>query len=234
MTGTSECEIQAFFEGWQLYQQVIAGNYMMHVNVISELETVLADCYKPGLTVLELGCGDAHVLHQALRGRRIAHYLGIDLSAPALDFARDRLDSIVDDLRLYPDTMANVERYAERRYDLIIAGYSLHHLRQNEKRSLLGLLHTRLADGGELFVYDVFRDDDETRAAYLERGMRCFRERWSSLSEEQLDRVARHVMEQDHPESRSGWEQLIADAGFSGCDWRLDDPDRLFAVARSR
>lgn len=228
----NEQAIRDFFQGWQLYQQVIAGNYMLHEQIAEQLRTVLQPRMHPGMAVLELGCGDAYVLSRVLAGSRIAHYRGIDLSAPALDFARQNLAGLAADVQLHADTMQKAADYVDRRYDLIIAGYSLHHLVEQDKRALLGWLRRQLTEGGELFVYDVFRRDGESREHYLQRCVDAFRAQWSSLNPAQHARVAEHVLQQDYPESLASWERLARDAGFGRCEWLLRDAGELFGISR--
>ncbi|MCB1865391.1 MAG: class I SAM-dependent methyltransferase [Chromatiales bacterium] len=227
-------DIQSFFEGWQLYQQVIAGNYMLHNEITDQMRRALGGLLHVDMNVLEVGCGDAYVLSQALEGNEIAHYRGIDLSAPALEFARKNLDGRVRDIQLHADTMQRSADYADRPYHLIVAGYSMHHLENDEKRELLAWMHDQLTDDGEIFVYDVFRRDDETREQFLERSVRCFRDQWADLSEDQLSRVSAHVLNQDHPESIPSWEAIAARAGFADCMWTFRDPYDLYAVVRMR
>lgn len=229
-----EQQVQSFFESWQLYQKIIAGNYMMHVEVIGCLKHVFQQCYKPTMSILELGCGDAYVLTKTLGGRSIAHYCGIDLSSQALQLAKENLAEKVVDISLHVANMQLAENYTDRQYDLIILGYSLHHLGSSDKQTILGWAADQLNEGGELFVYDEFREDTETREDYLYRCTQIFRQQWQAMTEAQLDRVVEHVLNQDFPESLSSWKKMVRVAGFNSCEWMLRDSQNLWGVVRLR
>src|ERR1019366_5925891 len=59
----------SFFDTWDIYQKVVAGNYMFHREIGAELKRVLRAQFdgRP-ISILDLGCGDAAALVPLLEG----------------------------------------------------------------------------------------------------------------------------------------------------------------------
>jgi len=78
-------EVREFFNAWAIYRKVLANNYMHHREIYQAVTELLAEQWETRpFKLLDLGCGDASFLAQALQGRAIQHYTGFDLSDPAL------------------------------------------------------------------------------------------------------------------------------------------------------
>ena len=70
---------------------------------VLELATALVGVLLPGEAVVELGCGDARILH-AVRTMRPGHYLGIDIDPMRLRLGRNRcpnLELVCSDIFAY-------------------------------------------------------------------------------------------------------------------------------------
>ena len=80
-----------FNEQWWLYQKVLRNNYMGHKEIYSILHEFLLRYDQKPLKILDLGCGDASFVSQALLNTTMNFYCGIDLSEPALEIARDNM-----------------------------------------------------------------------------------------------------------------------------------------------
>ena len=103
-------EIRACFEGWDLYTTVIEQNYMIYTEVLSYLVRRLTELGWLDLSILEVGCGDAHVVSEMGRFFTIERYCGIELSRMALDFAAKKLKGKVQDLELINEDMVEKMR----------------------------------------------------------------------------------------------------------------------------
>src|SRR5688572_16925445 len=85
-------ETNGFFNRqWQTYHRVVDCNYMKHRELAVLLQDYLLAAFRRPYTLLDLGCGDAVFTAQALRGTQLCSYVGVDLSEPALDLARQTL-----------------------------------------------------------------------------------------------------------------------------------------------
>src|SRR5262249_43482807 len=80
-----------FEQEWLTYRKMVDNNYTFHREAYAELHRALVDEMARPFRFLDIACGDASVTVTALRGTRIAHYRGIDLSQAALDLARGAL-----------------------------------------------------------------------------------------------------------------------------------------------
>jgi predicted RNA methylase len=73
---------------------VIAANYMAHEQVYNLLHVILLNEAKDGFVFADLACGTAPFSAAALSGTDVSRYIGIDISMPSLDVAKDALSPI--------------------------------------------------------------------------------------------------------------------------------------------
>ena len=90
---TNTSALNLFQRDWQTYRKVVENNYMFHREVYRRLRQILMEAPRP-FRFLDIACGDASASVEALKGTRVSHYHGIDLSAPALDLAREVLTTL--------------------------------------------------------------------------------------------------------------------------------------------
>ena len=129
--------------------------------------TVLA---KPKATVLDIGFGTG-ALTAKLYEQGCTIY-GQDFSARMIELAAAKMPGA----HLYRGdfTLGLAEPLRQRRYDFIIATYSLHHLTDPQKTVFLTDLLNRLNEGGRILIGDVAF---ETRAA-LDRCRKTAGDEW--------------------------------------------------------
>ena len=80
-----------FQHQWQLYRKFVDNNYFYHHEVYGQLHRILVDEVVQPFRFLDIACGDARATVETLRGMRVAHYYGIDLSQAALELASKAL-----------------------------------------------------------------------------------------------------------------------------------------------
>src|SRR5690606_28447102 len=119
---------------------------------------------QPGMTALELGCGAGWLtLAMAQRG---AHATGLDISAQALEIARNYAASIRDSITgsvTYEVADLNMLDLPPDHYDVIAVKGTLHHLLRLDH--VIEQLHRALKPGGLLWVSD--SDGEEATATVL-------------------------------------------------------------------
>ena len=80
-----------FQEQWATYRKLVDSNCLSHAQVGGLLQDSLNDAFAGAVSFLDIACGDASMMKTALRGTKVRHYHGIDLSQAALDLAAANL-----------------------------------------------------------------------------------------------------------------------------------------------
>ncbi len=82
--------------------------------------------------VLDIGCGTGSLLHEIRQRHTVAELFGIDISAPMLDLARDKLGSAITlinaDCRQLP--------FPDNYFDVVVSSSVLHYLEQQQEEIL--------------------------------------------------------------------------------------------------
>jgi SAM-dependent methyltransferase len=109
------------------------------------------------LMVLDVGCGNGRfALHLKEFYAKPFHYLGVDISAPALERARDQLTDMGSVTLRQHDLIAAAQLLppeAQRSFSLIVAFGLLHHVPgRHQRRALLAELAERLEYQGILAI----------------------------------------------------------------------------------
>lgn len=207
-------QIRAFFNHWHIYRTIIRENYMQHREIAAALRQVLQSRYaERSFAVLDLGCGDAHLSTEVLQGLPLAYYCGVDLSDMALRYAQENLHAISCEKNFLQDDLAHAISHAPRQFEVILAGFSLHHLSYEAKAAFFRACANALKPDGIFLLYDVVNRENETRQAYLERQWQTYSQ-WAQLTPEQLSMVKEHVFEKDYPESFDTLTRLARSNGF--------------------
>jgi 2-polyprenyl-3-methyl-5-hydroxy-6-metoxy-1,4-benzoquinol methylase len=80
-----------FQRQWATYRKLITSNDLSHREVGAILHDTLNQAFASPFAFLDIACGDASMMKTALRGTKVRHYHGIDLSQPALELAAANL-----------------------------------------------------------------------------------------------------------------------------------------------
>ena len=234
MNGCSNStDVGTFFDKeWELYNKVITLNYMAHREVLEILRKFFHSVPSHAFSVLELGCGDASLLSSALQGTKIETYCGVDLSHYALTIAEDNM-------RLYDfnkcfiegDLLEEVGSFRAE-FDIIVAGYSFHHLIKDEKVQFFKKCRAALKSQGVLILYDEVCNPGENRHGFIKRFSRICTQEWSRLIHEEISLICDHVEKNDYPETFEFYKQLAQDNGFRDPQMLFHDKHNLYGVFR--
>lgn len=205
-----------FFQAWQTYQLVIRHNYMRHREVIAVLESWRAGSPHPPVSILDLGCGDALVTTTVFGRQRGIRYCGVDLSGAALVLAQERTRGLDWRTEWIEADLLSAVRQMHRQFDLVIAGYSLHHLGERDLEEALQRVNRVLREQGSLVVYDSLRRGDESRDAYVGRFLTTIDTSWEALDLAQRKAIRDHVQSCDFPMDLAQWTLLSARSAFAG------------------
>ncbi|UOA08059.1 class I SAM-dependent methyltransferase [Methylobacter sp. S3L5C] len=199
---TSHKEVGEFFNAWTIYRKVLTNNYMHHRGIYQAVTTLLNDQWAmQPFKLLDLGCGDASFIAQALHGASIQHYVGFDLSDPALALAAENIAPLGCQVELINiDFMEGLAQTKER-FDIVFTSYALHHLSREEKAEFFRLAHGVLTENGLLLIIDVMRESNESLPSYLDNYCQWVREEWLQLDEQELTAIIQHIRHNDLPEN---------------------------------
>jgi SAM-dependent methyltransferase len=222
--------LEIFRQQWELYRKFLKYDYLSNAGAYVELNRFLKGRIARPFDFLDLACGDASGVVEALAGTRIAHYRGIDLSAPALELAQENLKALACGVALDEADFTHVMRGRTRDADIVWISLSLHHLETVDKRQLMREIGQHMRVDGAFLIYEPTREDGEDRPAYLDRFEEIGRKDWTELSAEEFEEAMAHVRGCDLPETVSGWIALGREAGFSSIVELYRSPDDLFRL----
>ena len=221
-------DTEKFFNQWAIYQRVIAENYMVHAEIAMTLQRFLQALPLHRLRFLDLGCGDAFIAKKILAACELEQYCGVDLSPTALQFAEANLKALACTKHfITEDLTVSIAGY-QQEFDIICAGYSLHHLQLVEKQNFFKLCANALKVNGYFLMYDLIRIEPETRSQCLQRHWQTYSQ-WA-FSESELSSIKTHVFAQDHAESSQSLNVMATNAGFKSMENLYVDQQNLFAV----
>jgi SAM-dependent methyltransferase len=222
--------METFRHQWEVYSKVVDNDYLSHQAVAAVLHRELIEKVNRPFRFLDLACGDARLAVAALEGTRVTHYHGIDLSAPALALARERVEVLTCPIELEQADFVSAMRERSEPRDIVWIGLSLHHLQTRDKQLVMRAVRATIGDGGRLLIYEPACHEQEDRLAYLDRFEQTAHSAWAALTREEWAIILAHVRAADFPEPPSVWTQLGRDAGFSEVRQLFSDPIRLSTV----
>lgn len=130
------------------YTDVMIRCVPPYMELISSFVKHLPDNFKPE-SILELGCGNGNITAQLITHFPKATFNLVDASAEMIALCRKQFR---DFEVIYSNTYFQDFEFEENAYDLIVAGFSLHHLDDKEKRSVFKKIYRSLKKGG-IFSY---------------------------------------------------------------------------------
>ena len=207
-------ETSLFRKSWSLYDAIVERNYMYHQEIYGCVAARLAARRNDGAyALLDLGCGNARFLSPCLQTAPPSRYEGVDLSAAALDEARDHLRHVANVTLRHEDMLRAVQE-SKSSFDVIFTGFAVHHLDSTSKQALFHACAHRLTPGGELILVDVVREEGQTRAQYLEKYLAMMRSEWIGLPADQIEEACEHVSAFDFPETLSELTRMAAESSL--------------------
>ena len=207
-------EVALFRSHWSVYDAITENNYMFHREIYALVGGELAVRHPHGgAAILDLGCGNARFLAPYLRAAAPRRYVGVDLSAAALEEARGYLEGLSGVELQLNDMLQTAQTIAEK-FDFIFSGFAVHHLASTGKQALFQACAQRLAAGGGFLLVDVIREEAQTREQCLEGYLQMMRSSWTNVPPELLEQACGHVATHDFPETLSELIRMGQSAGF--------------------
>jgi ubiquinone/menaquinone biosynthesis C-methylase UbiE len=156
---------------------------------------------RPGLEVLEIGCGTGTMAILAARGG--AEVLGFDVSGAMLEVARRKIDTsgMSDRIRIEEMGVSGMDKLADDRFDLVVSTLVFSELSRDERLYALRHAHRVLRPGGRLAIAD------EVKPRTLARRLAHGAVRIPLL-------VATFALTQTTTSAVDGLAALVSEAGF--------------------
>jgi len=221
-----------FQQQWATYGKLVAENSLSHHEVGGLLHANLCEHFTSPLCFLDIACGDASIMPEALRGIAVRHYHGIDLSQPALALAAANLAALPCEVDLDHRDFFEALTHRTEHADAAWCSLSIHHLKTDNKIDMLKAIRAALGARGVFLLYEPSCRDGEDRAGYLERFRQTNRRLWKVLSETEWDQIWEHVSTCDFPESAAGWLEIGRMAGFGSGRQLFTDRTDLYRLFR--
>lgn len=224
--------LDQFQQQWSTYEKLISENSLSHREITDILHATLADEFASPFNFLDIACGDASVMPEALRNVPVRHYHGIDLSQPALELAATSLNELPCEVDLdHRDFFEALKRRTEH-VDAAWCSLSIHHLAKDNKLDVLTAIRDALGGGSIFLLYEPTCIDGEDRAGYLERFQQTNNQLWDYLSEPEWMQIWDPVSICDFPESAADWLEIGRAAGFSSGRQIYTDPTNFYRLFR--
>ena len=167
--------------------------------------------------LLDLGCGAGNFTLSVLRQVSPLNCTLVDLSRPMLERARERVRAATTGTVEIIQADMRELAFEANRFDTILAGAVLHHLRDDcDWREMFLRLYQWLRPGGFLFVADLVVFDDPAVQALMWRRYGLYLE--SLGGAEYRRKVFDYIEEEDSPRSLKFQMELLRAAGFQNHD----------------
>ena len=199
------------------YTEVMIRCVPHYQRLLSSLSECLPDDFSAE-SILDLGCGSGNATALLLKKFPNAEYTLLDASSDMLDLCRSRFPGAN---MTYHRGYFREYAFPESHFDLVVAGFSLHHLDSSEKQWIFPLLHKTLKQGGLLTCSDLMVTRNTAEHEQFLREWQAFinasypdGEKWAWMVE--------HHEAYDRPDAYADQKSWLLDAGFSYVDarWR--------------
>jgi hypothetical protein len=221
---------EIFRKQWEIYQKVLRHDYLANRGACAALRRFLTQEVDRPFDFVDLACGDASGVVGALQGTEVTHYTGIDLSGPALTFARKSLETLKCEVELDEADFTTAIAERTRPIDIVWLSLSLHHLETPAKLKLMREIAERMDNSGAFLIYEPALEAGGGRAIYLDRFEEIVRKSWTALTATEFEEVMNHVRTGDVPETATAWVALGREAGFTRIAELYRSPDELFRL----
>jgi 2-polyprenyl-3-methyl-5-hydroxy-6-metoxy-1,4-benzoquinol methylase len=193
-----------FEKNWEIYQKIIANNYMLHQELALESSAVMSTIAEDNaVDILDLGCGDANQISKQISAISVNSYTGIDLSIPALTLAKENLNAIHVECDFQVGPMESLIKNKNKNYNIIYSSYALHHLKDEDKKIFLIECYNKLSFNGAFILIDLFRDDNQSLEDFKENYTKMLNADWHMLKPEEKEMVIDHIQQYDFPTHQS-------------------------------
>lgn len=180
-----------------------------------QLTTEAALAASPRATrLIDIGCGAGNYTLKILQSRPDMDCDLVDLSAPMLERARQRVAAqTTGRVRIFQGDIREAALDTNS-YDIIVAAAVLHHLRDDDDwRKVFGKLYALCAPGGSLWIVDLIRHDTPAIQEMMENQYQDYL--LDVGGPHYRDRVMAIIDQEDSPRTLTFQLELLRRTGFS-------------------
>ncbi len=212
---TIAAEFDAFSENYTSDMQKCVPHY-----------DYLLSCFSSGFSanlepqrILDLGCGNGNVTQELLKIFPRAKYTLLDVSQEMLNSCSERFK----ETKIKPITSYfNDYKFPSNSFDIVAAGFSMHHCSAIDKQELFKKIYNSLRDTGVLTLSDLIIDKNDVNHSKLI-------EQWGKLVNshfpdgEKWTWIMEHYDEYDKPDSLENQLKWLRNVGFRDIEILIKD-----------
>ena len=210
-------KVEDYFSKVDVYSKICKNNYMYHKEIFNLFKSFIENIFgKKPFNLLDLGCGEAFFMAEALRDTNINSYDGYDLSAESIEKAKSNMSNITCSKNFFMIDLSKDFLDSKNKtnyYDIIWTSYALHHLNYDEKKRFLKKCFDKLKQNSSLILVD-FVNDYTSREECFRHYKENVERKWIELTSEDKQYLYEHVLKFDFPESFSTYKEIGEKTGF--------------------
>jgi cyclopropane fatty-acyl-phospholipid synthase-like methyltransferase len=207
---------QIFIRNWEIYQKIIRQNYMKHNELAAHSQVYFNQLsLKQPIKLLDIGCGDAHQISKQLKDLNLSSYTGYDLSAQAIEFAKQNVENLNAACNFQVGYMEDLIKKDQQTYTALYSSFAIHHLSDEMKNDFIHNCYKRLDDGGLFILIDIKRLPGQSIEAYKKSYADWIHQDWHSLTTDEKHAIIDHLNTCDIPVEASTYIQYANNAGFN-------------------
>jgi ubiquinone/menaquinone biosynthesis C-methylase UbiE len=200
---------EEFDEFSRNYTEDMVGCVPHYKQLLNDFTAQLPSDFEPS-QILDLGSGNGNVVHTLLNVFPEANYTLVDASQEMLNLCQTYFEKYT---MSYRNSYFNDFDFEPNSYDLVTAGFSLHHCFSEDKQNVYTHIFKALKNGGIFSCSDLMiNKQDEEHKSHLKRWEAFVSnafpdgEKWSWLMN--------HYDQFDHPDRMSDHLHFLHNAGF--------------------
>jgi tRNA (cmo5U34)-methyltransferase len=204
------------------YTNDMIGCVPHYLKLMSSFTEYLPQNFDPK-NILDLGCGNGNVTSRLLQFFPESYFTLLDASQEMINFCKEQFKAYHVE---YVESYFKDYKFKNEHYDLITAGFSLHHCNPEEKKILFRNIKTSLKKGGIFACSDLMINKSKPEHLVLLNKWESFvyksfpnGEKWKWLME--------HYSEFDKPDDYNDQKQWLKEVGFN--DIRIPTGDSYWA-----
>lgn len=160
--------------------------------------------------ILDLGCGNGNITSKLLKLFPNAHYTLLDASESMLELCKAQFGSLN---KTYVQSYFQNYEFPIHQFDMVVAGFSIHHCRALDKQNLFINIYKSLSPNGMFYYSDLMVDRNTKEHETLLKFWNDFV--LNSSDNETWDWLMEHYKTYDNPDSLNNQLKWLKEAGFT-------------------